>query len=89
MKFDLTRIAIEKFGEVDDIDDDVAKQLMEKAKKIWNNQYTNSRVIDAGSLLGNAALTWCFFLPNDLISSKTFCVIFACLINFLTVNKDS
>lgn len=89
MKFDLTRIAIGKFGEVDDIDDDVAKQLMEKAKKIWNNQYTNSRVIDAGSLLGNAALTWCFFLPNDLTSNKTVCVIFACLINFLTVNKDS
>ena len=55
MKFDITRIAIGKFGEVDDIDDDVAELLMEKAKKVWSNQYTNARVIDAGSLLGNAA----------------------------------
>lgn len=45
------KIAIGKFGEVDDIDDDVAELLMEKAKKVWSNQYTNARVIDAGSLL--------------------------------------
>lgn len=48
---DVFRVAAWKFGQLKNIEKETAKALLKKAKKVWNNKWTDSRVDQAGGFL--------------------------------------